>query len=411
MIAHVNVNGHACTRVDLHVPWSGPWWADVVFEAAPNVAGSVQLGIGALELAGTIVQSGVFAAQRRARIVAGGGGWGTLVAARHYANDAGVRPRTVAEDAARLAGEALGDIDASIPSLGVAYVRQAGPASRVLEDVIAGRTWWVDYAGQTQVGARSSLTPRATDYELLGSDPSTGLATMAIDDLTKVELGASISDGLPGTMVVRELVVRVHEESSRVTAWLGETEPNSGRLAELFRDLVSRATDRQLFGKYRYRVYRMSGDRVELQAVSQSAGLPDIIPVAMGPGVAGAHAALTPGSIVLVEFIEGDRSLPLITAFASRGEGGHAPQELDLSVATTLRLGGAGAADAVALAPAVDSQFDDINAALDAFAAATPPLSPPDSGAAIHSAFTAVWGKGVPPKAPSSVGAQKVRAE
>ena len=102
----------------------------------------------------------------------------------------------------------------------------------------------------------------------------------------------------------------------------------------------------------------MSGDNVELQAVVGGLGLPDVLPVAMKPGVAGAHGKLTGGGIVLVEFIEGDRTLPIVSAFAGKGEQGAAPDELDLSVTTTLRLGGAGASEGVTLGDSHKSWAD-----------------------------------------------------
>jgi len=150
----------------------------------------------------------------------------------------------------------------------------------------------------------------------------------------------------------------------------------------------------------------MSADRVELQAVSTAAGNPDVLPVSMKPGVAGAHAKLTGGGVVLVEFIEGDRTLPIVSAFAGRDEEGSVPEELDFEASTVLRLGDSAATDFVALAPSVDSQLDTINNALDAFAAAASVAN--DGGAAIQTAFKTAWGT---PKPASDVGASKVKAK
>lgn len=72
-----------------------------------------------------------------------------------------------------------------------------------------------------------------------------------------------------------------------------------------------------------------------------------------------------------------------------------------------IRLTGALASDAVALASKVDQRNDKVAQALDAFAAAVP--VPNDGGAAIHTAFTTVWG--APPTAPSNVGSTKVKTD
>jgi hypothetical protein len=81
----------------------------------------------------------------------------------------------------------------------------------------------------------------------------------------------------------------------------------------------------EFLAKYRYRVVKMSGDRVDLQAVSKDLGLPDMLPVQIWPGLAGASANLTPGAIVLVEFIEGNPTMPIVSHFEPEGGGGFRP--------------------------------------------------------------------------------------
>jgi hypothetical protein len=101
-------------------------------------------------------------------------------------------------------------------------------------------------------------------------------------------------------------------------------------------------------GLYRYRVVSMAGDRVKLQAVRATAGLPDILPVSIHPGMAGLSAQLTKGSVVLVTFIEGDPSSPIVTHFAPKGDPGFLPVSAALdakdlvevgATATEIRLG------------------------------------------------------------------------
>jgi len=95
----------------------------------------------------------------------------------------------------------------------------------------------------------------------------------------------------------------------------------------------------QFLAKYRYRVVKMSGDRVDLQAVSKDAGLPDTLPVSIWPGVAGASANLTPGAIVLVEFIEGDCTMPIVTHFEAEGGAGFRPVHCFLDASERVFLG------------------------------------------------------------------------
>lgn len=360
MTAFANVNGETVINAVLHVPNIGPWWAEVVFETAPELSGQVTLAFGALELTGTISpdHDGTFSEQRRSRIVGGASGWGSVVEAKHYHNDSGVGAQRVAQDAAREVGETIGAFNVSETSLGVDYVRSAGLASIALENAIKGTAWHVDYEGNTNVGERDTSEANANDYQVLDFDPREGMATLAVDDLTTIGVGSVISEGLDSDETISALRVEVSIDSVRVFAWTGGTLGARGRIAGALRGIVKRVNDDRLFGKYRYRVVQMSGDRVELQAVRQAAGLPDILPVSMTPGVAGAHVKLAGGSVVLVEFIEGDRSLPIISAFAGKDGTGHEPSELDFSVTATMRLGSDSASEGVPLGDSLKSWLD-----------------------------------------------------
>jgi hypothetical protein len=326
------INGHRLTSVKLTVANVGPWVADVVFEAAPDVSGKVKLTIGTLELTGTVDPShnGTFGLQRKARIIAGANGWGSKVVAWNYANDAGVKALTVAQDAARLVGETLGSFVPTKERVGIAYVRQAGLASRVLEDALNGAPWWVDYDGTTKAGPRKATALDAKAYEVLAYDPAAKVATLAVDDPGAVRIGSILSERLDAPATVRELELTVNANELRITAWCGGSETGLGRLPGLMRAIVERATDSRLYGKYAYRVVRMDGDRVQCQAVSKAAGLPDVLPVSMVPGMAGAHAQLTPGAGIYLEFVAGDRTQPIITGFAGKDGTGFVPISLGI---------------------------------------------------------------------------------
>ena len=314
----------------------GPWFAECELEGDAEVSGQVTLQINGTSFTGTVddTNNGVFEGSRKLRIVAGGGGWSKTVDAKHYHNDARVKASTVADDAARTVGETIGGFVPTAERIGVDYVRQSGLASRVLEDVIGDMPWWVDCAGVTQVGMRSSSTAKADAYEVLAYDPADRRATLGVTDLLAVQIGTVISKSLDGPRTVRELEIVVDAGDIRITAWCGGSATGAGHLAGLMRSIVDRTTDAKLWGKYRYRVVRMNVDRAECQAVRKGAGLPDVLPVSMWPGVAGAHAELTPGAEVLIEFIEGDRTMPIITHFAGKDGAGHVPVSLVLCGST-----------------------------------------------------------------------------
>lgn len=328
--AHTTINGHRVSSLRLIVGNVGPWHGEVEFETDPEVEGRVLLQVGPLALRGTLVSSGTFGLRRRARIVGGAAGWGQTVGAQHYHNDAGVKGRAVADDAARAVGESVGSFVPAAERVGPDYVRQARPASCALEDVLGGVPWWVDYDGVTQAGPRPSSPVDAALYEVLAFDPEARVVTLGVDDPGAVRIGSVLVERLDGPVTVRELEIRVTPEELRVVAWCGGGEALPGRLAGLLRTVVSRVTDGRLYGKYRYRVLGMSGERVDLQAVHRVEGLPDLLPVSVWPGVAGVHAELAPSAEVLVEFLDGRRTEPIVTAFAGKDGVGFVPASLVL---------------------------------------------------------------------------------
>jgi hypothetical protein len=330
--AFATIDGKTLVGVHFVVGSNGPWYAEVEFEVHPDISGASVMRLGSLELKGTLTveSSGTFGLQRKARFVAGANGWSVEASAKNYHNDAGVKARTVVEDVAREVGESIGSFVPVSERVGSDYVREVGPASRVLEDVIGSTNWWVGYDGKTNVGPRSASTPLVTDYEVLAYDPVARLITLAVDDLTKVGVGSIISERLDSPQTIREFRVKITATEIRMHAWCGGDDSSNGRLSSLVKSLVSRSQDSNLFGAYRYRVSQMSGQRVILQAVRKAAGLPDLGPTSMWPGIAGVHAQLALGAEVLVQFVEGDRTMPVITHFAGADGKGFVPTSLTL---------------------------------------------------------------------------------
>lgn len=331
----ITCGGVDCSLVTLSVPSVGPWFADCTLissDIAP--AGTVQLVIGDVTLTGTVepAHSGNFGERRVVRVVAGGGGWGKQIAARAYSNDAGVKAQRIASDAADMAGERLA---ATITgSFGAHYVRDAGTASRALEEVAQGVPWWVDFAGLTQVGKRFAV-PAGSGARVLDYEPGRQEVTLAIDSLNDVPIGAQLNDGdaarWEGTLTVAAIEVKITAASLRVSAWCGA---GGDLLVDTMRQLVARVMPQGLFGSYRYRVVQMNGDRVDLQAVKKGS-LPDLVTVDMWPGVSGTHAKLAAGTHCVVVFLDGDRNDPIITNFVGRAGPGEIPDDLTIGPEAT----------------------------------------------------------------------------
>lgn len=338
----VALNGLIASRVVLCGADTGPPWAEVDLESDAPANGAAVLQVGKTQIKGTIDPgfSGTFALQRRCRFVAGGNGWGKILGSKCYHNDAGIKARSVAEDAAREAGETLGTFSPEAEKLGHDYIRQTGTASRALELAGGSLSWWVDFAGVTHLGTRPTVKADPKKYDVHHFNPITKTAQLGIDELD-VWVGSTLSEGLDVPMVVRDIEVTITGGTMRTRVVLSEKAGTKAAIEDLFRAIVRRIVDEKLHGLYAYRVLSMGPDgRVSLQAVRKAAGLPDLLPVRMWPGVAGAHAKLTKSAIVGVQFLEGDPKQPRVTSFEGIQGGSKFVPE-------TLYLGAADPADAL----------------------------------------------------------------
>lgn len=402
------LGGERVTRGCVYVPGIGVWHADLEMEGEPSLSGRQTLALGDLRLAGSIAEprSGANAAVASYQLVAGAGGWSSVLPARSYHNDAGVRASTVVEDAAREAGETLGSTSSDV--VGADYVRARGPASVTIADIAAGVPWWVDFEGTTRIGARAETDAEADAYEVLEVDAANRIVTLAVDDLTRIGIGSILRERLDAPLVVRSMEIEIDDAGSvRVRAWCGAPSTSSSRLARGLRRFVDHVRSDRMLGVWAYQVVRQNTDgRLELRPVEASIGLPDVGPVKAWPGIAGASATVEAGAEVLVEFVNGDRRKPIVRGFAPKDGSGHVPTEVVLASSGTVKLADAGADDGVAKSSACNDRFDAIAEALDVFCAT--PAVPNDGGLALQTAVKGVWGPGTPPTPPADVGSAEV---
>lgn len=134
------------------------------------------------------------------------------------------------------------------------------------------------------------------------------------------------------------------------------------RLLDTVRSIVRETFPRyDYLGPRKYRVVRLSANRLELQIVNRSLGLPDLLPIAMWPGLAGAWAKMTPGAEVLVQFIDGDPAQPIVTHYAPKDGNGFVPVEVEIDASSKVTVGDSasevllGAAPRLAVARAGDA--------------------------------------------------------
>lgn len=312
------------------VPNAGPWTAEVEFIEAPAVSGQITIQLGSDSLTGTIIptEDGTFGLKRQCMVVGGAGAWGSVLVPKHYHNDAGVKAQLIAADAARECGETLGGFVPAAERVGVDYVRNEVPAATALQIAAGGNPWWVDYAGVTHVGPRPSSVADTAAYEVLAFNPHTRRGTLAIDSISAVGVGSIITARLDQPQTIREITFTVDGEGLRALFWSGAAaDERYSELAQILADIVASQLSKRLYGKYQYRVVQMRTDgRVDVQAVRKIAGLPDQQTIRMCPGVPGTFAELTPGGVVLLEFLEGDPTQPVIAGFIGRDGSGWIPE-------------------------------------------------------------------------------------
>ena len=312
--------GHRATHARAYLPAWGVWWAEVSVDGDHALAGRVELRIADLTLAGTVVSGGPSKGRSHYRIAGGSAGWATSAPARSYANDAGVKLTTIIADAAAAAGEEL-DL-ATVPStrVGPSYVRPAGPVARVLEQH-APSGWYVDEAGRTRLGRRAAA-PLVVEAVRGPLDAARRTVTLAAK-LVATILPGVVVDGLEAVDVQHDVGP---DTGLRSTIW-GDAPKNP------LRDIVRQLLPDYAFrgGPYEYRVVTREGERVNLQPVRSSVGMPDLRRVTVRPGVPGVRADVALGARVLVGFVDNDPARPFVAAFEDADGDGFAPERLDLS--------------------------------------------------------------------------------
>jgi hypothetical protein len=301
------LNGARVTACRVQIPAWGAWFATVEADTKTTIAdgAAVTLVLEDLTLRGTVLSGGAVEARTVYRIVGGAGGWGRSIGATSYTNDAGVKRSTIVTDAATACGETMGAIPAG--TVGSSFVRGEGIASRVLDELYP-EGWYVDEAGVTQIGRRSAVTYTggATRTEVDEARGCIELAPSAIATL----LPGAIVDGLEAVDVEHVL------EGKLRTFVYGARPGRTGNptASAIFRYVDARTAHHRFYAPWRYRVVQRSGERYDLQAVRVSSGMPDLRRVRVRPGVAGMRARPKTGSIVIVSFVDGDPSDPVITA-------------------------------------------------------------------------------------------------
>lgn len=195
----------------------GIWSADLLLDQVADIASGqqVSLVLGALTMKATSIIEGTFTGSTRVRLIGGFGGWRKQVPAKSYQHNAGVKKSTVLGDAASVVGEkVLIDSDGA---LGTAFVRQACPAARVLEQV--GDFWWMQPDGTTRIGARSS-DQIVSAFDVVSAQLAIGQLFIATDVVEDWTPGRKFQTATISQRTLSSVMHHIDKGAVRTEAWV-----------------------------------------------------------------------------------------------------------------------------------------------------------------------------------------------
>jgi hypothetical protein len=167
--------------------------------------------------------------------------------------------------------------------------------------------------------------PDANAIELAPSDVATLVPGVTVDGIEAVDVRHDLDP----------------DRGLRTTIWGAYGSTASRRRDALRRLVAAVAPSVRYAGVFEHRVISQTGDRLTLQPVRVSLGLPSGTYVRMRPGVPGVSADVLPGALVLVSFIDRDPSRPCVVAFDDPESPGHVPITVGVNAASTIDLGAA----------------------------------------------------------------------
>jgi hypothetical protein len=322
-----SIAGHRCTRARVYLPDWGVWHAEVGTDDDAELSGAVEVRVADLVLQGTVLSGGPSKGRSSFRVAGGTAGWGKRIPRKGYDSDASVKASTVLVDAAAAAGETIdpATLPASAVRVGAHFERIEGPASRTMHE-LAPQNWYVGEDGVTRIGKR----PRV---DLTGV-VSIGPVNRARRSVTLA--ARSIAGILPGVRVAGlEAVDVVHDVRAgalRSTIYGAGSAATTRGAAALLRAIEALLPDLPYRGIFEFRVVTQEGERLNLQPVRVSTGMPDLRRVVARPGLPGARADVALGSRVVVGFIDNDPGRPEVLAYENAEGDGFSPVRLDISV-------------------------------------------------------------------------------
>lgn len=314
------LGGAPVTSCLVQIPRWGCPWVSADLSGAVALTGRQTLQIADVSVACTVVSGGTFEGRSAYRLAVGAGGWGKEIDAKSYSDDAGVKVSTLLRDAALSAGETIEGLPTT--RTGPHFARRADMASSVL-NLLAARAWRVGLDGVTRLGEYPPTTYTGNDTRTRVS-PGSQVVEIAATSLAALVPGVSVDGSLPASDIEWELT------ESKLVARAFFSRRSTRRRDALTRLVASLFPALRYAGAFEYRVVSQTGNRLNLQAVRASTGLPDLPRVPVRPGVPGVKSLVKLGELVLVVFADNDPSRPQVIAHDHADSPGWMPLSLEL---------------------------------------------------------------------------------
>ena len=367
-----DLGGERVISGSITIPYYGALAADIVLASSATVSAQTVLTIGDLSLVVHVVRQASFAGSRSYRLVGGYGAWRDAIGPRYYSSAAALPLSMVLGDAAREIGEQVSV--AASRTIGTQYVRSAGPASRVLEQLAPD--WWIAPDGTTTIGSRDG-SPITTPATVAGYSGGKGRFDVATENM---------SDWLPGRTFTSQTITDPQTIGSTSI-----TLENSGKVrlevlntAGAFADRLSSGFDQIVasilpnlayLAQWEFVIRAVHGSgpwTLDLEPTSTGCPLPGMTGLVCYQGAAGVRGKPKTGATCLVGHRDGDPQRPYVSQYD-----GTAADEVDLLAGLS-----AGAGEHAASVEGVINLIQMIlsmltAAALPVIPPTTPPTTPP----------------------------------
>lgn len=215
MTLFAEISGNRVVSGSICILALGVWYADMLLDQSVQMSGPQTVSLGPLQMKGTSVIDGAFTGSTRVRVVGGAAGWRRTIPAKSYQHDLGVKKSTVIGDAARAVGETVSIAKDGI--LGSAFVRQGGPASRVLNQV--GDIWYVRADGVTVIGPRDD-TKIVSEFSVISAQLAVGQLVVATDNPQDWTPGRKFATETISERTLSAVMHKLDKDQFRTEAWV-----------------------------------------------------------------------------------------------------------------------------------------------------------------------------------------------